>query len=191
MSDKLARPTPFDLDLMTDRLTFQQLDIDYYTDKPMKGMPGAKTGTVATMRIFGVTRQQNSICCHVHNFAPYLYVTVPPQFTVSYLSCSYYFLEELVNSYCVIFLQEGMIKPFQEAVNKALVANSKAKQEIAKMVLEVDLPNKESMYGFHENKKSQFLALPRFIGAGKRLLESGESSHPFNSFSYQAKMNQT
>ena len=68
MSDKLARPTPSDLELMTDRLTFQQLDIDYYTDKPMKGMPGAKTGTVATMRIFGVTRQQNSICFHVHNF---------------------------------------------------------------------------------------------------------------------------
>ena len=79
-----------------------------------------------------------------------------------------------------------MIKPFQEALNKALVADSKAKQEIAQMVLEVDLQIKESMYGFHENKKSQFLALPRFIGTGKRLLESGESSHPFNSFSYQA-----
>jgi len=72
------------LDQKKDRLTFQQLDIDYYTDKPMKGMPGAQTGTVPTMRIFGVTRQQNSICCHVHGFAPYFYVTIPPQFTVKY-----------------------------------------------------------------------------------------------------------
>ena len=96
----------------------------------MKGMPGAQTGIVATMRIFGVNRQQNSICCHVHDLASYLYVTVPPQFTVSYLTC-FYFLDKLINSYCVIFLQEGMIKPFQEALNKALVANSKAKQEIA------------------------------------------------------------
>ena len=83
-----------------------------------------------------------------------------------------------------------MIKPFQEALNKALVADSKAKQEIAQMVLEVDLQIKESMYGFHENKKSPFLkitlALPRFIAAAKRLLERGEISHPFNSFSYQA-----
>ena len=83
-----------------------------------------------------------------------------------------------------------MIKPFQEALNQELVANSKAKQEIAQMVLGVDLPNKENIYGFHENKKSQFLkitlALPRFIAAAKRLLERGEISHPFNSFSYQA-----
>lgn len=65
-----------------DRLTFQQLDIDYYQDNPMKGMPGAQSGTVAIMRIFGVTREQNSICCHVHGFAPYLYVTVPESFKV-------------------------------------------------------------------------------------------------------------
>ena len=80
--EKWARPAPPILDQARDTLTFQQVDIDYYTDKPMKGMPGAQSGTVATMRIFGVTRQQNSICCHVHGFAPYLYVTVPPQFEV-------------------------------------------------------------------------------------------------------------
>ena len=92
-SDKWARPPPPELDPKKDRLTFQQLDIDYYTDKPMKGMPGAQTGTVATMRIFGVTRQQNSICCHVHGFAPYLYVTVPTQFTVTYLNFFLLFLQ--------------------------------------------------------------------------------------------------
>ena len=52
------------------------------------------------------------------------------------------------------------------------------------MILEVDLPNKDNIYGFHENKKSQFLkitlALPRFIGAGNRLRKGGESSHHFN-----------
>lgn len=48
-------------------------------------MPGAQSGTAAIMRIFGVTRNQNSVCCHVHGFAPYFYVTVPPSFQVSYL----------------------------------------------------------------------------------------------------------
>ncbi len=81
-SERWARPPPPTFSEETDCLTFQQVDIDYYTDKPMKGMPGAQTGTVATMRIFGVTRQQNSVCCHVHGFAPYLYVTVPPHFKV-------------------------------------------------------------------------------------------------------------
>ena len=94
-SDKWARPPPPELDPKKDRLTFQQLDIDYYTDKPMKGMPGAQTGTVATMRIFGVTWHLNTICCHVHDFTSYLYVTVPPQFTVSYITCFYFSTNKL------------------------------------------------------------------------------------------------
>jgi hypothetical protein len=79
---KWARPSVPELSEKKDGLIFQQLDIDYYTDKAMKGMPGAQSGTVATMRIFGVTRQQNSVCCHVHGFAPYFYVSVPTNFRV-------------------------------------------------------------------------------------------------------------
>ena len=50
-----------------------------------------------------------------------------------------------------------MIKPFQEALNKSMIADNKSKQEIPQMVLEVSLKTMESMYGFHENKKSPFL----------------------------------
>lgn len=81
-SDRWIRPAVPPLSEKSDYLTFQQVDIDNYTDKPMKGMPGAQSGTVAVMRIFGVTRQQNSVCCHVHGFAPYFYVTVPATFRV-------------------------------------------------------------------------------------------------------------
>lgn len=81
-SERWARPPPPTMSEEKDCLTFQQVDIDFYTDRPMKGMPGAQTGTVAIMRIFGVTRHQNSVCCHVHGFAPYFYVTVPPHFQV-------------------------------------------------------------------------------------------------------------
>ncbi|XP_057374077.1 DNA polymerase delta catalytic subunit-like [Daphnia carinata] len=163
---KWARPAPPTLSEEKDCLIFQQVDIDYYTDKPMKGMPGAQTGTVATMRIFGVTRQQNSVCCHVHGFAPYLYVTVPPHF------------------------KPEQCKQFHEALNKALIADSRSKQEIHEFVLEVELVERESMYEYHENKKSPFLkitlALPPFIAATKRLLERGEIAPPFNSMSYVA-----
>ena len=81
-SERWARPKVPALDPKADRLTFQQVDIDYYMGKPMKGMPGAQSGTVPMMRIFGVTRDQNSLCCHVHGFAPYFYVTAPPPFQV-------------------------------------------------------------------------------------------------------------
>ena len=81
-SVKWARPAAPEMNSAKDVLTFQQVDIDCYTGQPLKGMPGPQSGTVAILRIFGVTQQQNSVCCHVHGFAPYLYVTVPPTFQV-------------------------------------------------------------------------------------------------------------
>ena len=50
------------------------------TGSPLPGMPGAQTGVVPIMRMFGVTAGGNSVCCHVHGFAPYLFVPVPEFF---------------------------------------------------------------------------------------------------------------
>ena len=33
------------------------------------------------MRMFGITRDGNSVCCHVHGFSPYFYVNLPTTFT--------------------------------------------------------------------------------------------------------------
>ena len=38
-----------------------------------------------------------------------------------------------------------------------MVADSKSKNEIHQIVLEVEYMMRESMYGFHENKKAPFL----------------------------------
>ena len=38
-----------------------------------------------------------------------------------------------------------------------MVADSKSKNEIHQIVLEVELLMRENMYGFHENKKAPFL----------------------------------
>ena len=62
----------------------------------------------------------------------------------------------------VTFLQQKDCKSFQEALNKALVADTKAKHDAGPLVLEVELVNKESMYHFHENKKSPFLKVLNF-----------------------------
>lgn len=46
-------------------------------------MPGAQTGPVPVMRMFGVTSQGNSVCCHIHGFSPYLFVSLPSTFKES------------------------------------------------------------------------------------------------------------
>lgn len=41
-------------------------------------------GPVPIMRMFGITMEGNSICCHVHGFSPYLFVTAPKTFDDSH-----------------------------------------------------------------------------------------------------------
>ena len=43
----------------------------------VEGMPGQSNGTVPIIRMFGVTDSGNSVCCHVHGFAPYFYTPAP------------------------------------------------------------------------------------------------------------------
>ena len=46
----------------------------------MSGMPGAQTGSVPIVRMYGVTEQGNSVMVHIHGYAPYLYVQAPLNF---------------------------------------------------------------------------------------------------------------
>lgn len=41
------------------------------------GMPGQSQGKAPIVRMFGVTDNGNSVCCHIHGFAPYFYVPAP------------------------------------------------------------------------------------------------------------------
>lgn len=43
-------------------------------------MPGPQDNNVPIMRLFGITEEGNSICCHVHGFSPYFYVDAPKGF---------------------------------------------------------------------------------------------------------------
>ena len=53
---KWRRPAPPPLNREKDKLIFQQIDIDHYIGKPYPGMPGARTGVVPIMRMFGITK---------------------------------------------------------------------------------------------------------------------------------------
>jgi len=41
-------------------------------------VPGAKSGPVPIIRMFGVTDAGNSVCAHVHGFTPYFWCNPPP-----------------------------------------------------------------------------------------------------------------
>ena len=79
------RPTPPPLDVSKDDLIFQQIDIDHYIGKPFPNMKGARSGPVPIVRMFGVTKLGNSVCCHVHGFHPYFYVPAPEKFSKEHI----------------------------------------------------------------------------------------------------------
>ncbi|KAK7075072.1 DNA polymerase delta catalytic subunit [Halocaridina rubra] len=150
-----GRPPLPSLDPQNDSLVFQQLEIDHYIGTPVSGMPGQQAGRVPVMRMFGVNDKGNTVCCHVHGFSPYFFVTCPLTF------------------------KESQLPEFKNILNKTILDDMKSnKENITDAVLAVDLRQKESIYGFHGNKKVNFLqitlALPRLIAAAKRLLGEGK-----------------
>uniref|UniRef100_A0A1B6CWL1 DNA polymerase n=1 Tax=Clastoptera arizonana TaxID=38151 RepID=A0A1B6CWL1_9HEMI len=165
-SSKWSRPFPPTLNPSKDKLTFQQLDIDNYIGDPLAGMPGSQIGPVPIMRMFGVTMDGNSVCCHVHGFSPYFYVSAPDRF------------------------RESHCKPFKDALNNAVIADLRGnKDKIQEAVLMVEMVQKINLYGYTGNEKSLFLkitvALPRLIAAAKRLLEKENVYPTFSEHCYK------
>ncbi|KAF3846592.1 hypothetical protein F7725_003670 [Dissostichus mawsoni] len=77
LNPRWRRPIAASLDPSSESLVFQQIDLDYYLGATVAGMPGQSQGKVPIIRMFGVTDSGNSVCCHVHGFAPYFYVPAP------------------------------------------------------------------------------------------------------------------
>ncbi|XP_021772557.1 DNA polymerase delta catalytic subunit-like [Chenopodium quinoa] len=58
-------------------VVFQQLEIDYVIGECHKEFLPNRSGSAAIIRIFGVTREGHSVCCNVHGFEPYFYISCP------------------------------------------------------------------------------------------------------------------
>ncbi|XP_021734583.1 DNA polymerase delta catalytic subunit-like [Chenopodium quinoa] len=58
-------------------IVFQQLEIDYVIGECHKEFLSNRSGSAAIIRIFGVTREGHSVCCNVHGFEPYFYISCP------------------------------------------------------------------------------------------------------------------
>lgn len=167
LNPRWRRPPAPLLDPSSDTLVFQQIDLDYYLGETVAGMPGQSQGKVPIIRMFGVTDNGNSVCCHVHGFAPYFYVPAPNGFTSAHLV------------------------EFKKELNSAVLKDMRSnKDNISVTVLAVDVTRKESMYGYHGKRIIDFLritmAMPRLIAPAKRLLEQGFKFAHFPTSNYQS-----
>lgn len=92
--------------------------------------------------MYGVTGDGRSICCHIHGFSPYFYVSLPQKFDSS------------------------LCGPFKAALNQAIIKDMRSnKLEIAEPVLMVELVQKLNIYGYAGDQKITYakitLALPK------------------------------
>jgi DNA polymerase delta subunit 1 len=150
-NDQFFRPPVGSLNPNDDTLIFQELELDHYLSRPYPGMPGAQMGMVPVIRMFGVTKVGNSVCCHIHGFSPYFYVNLPDNF------------------------EEAEMYLFKEKLNDAVVADMRSnKDNITEAVLMMELLKGKSLVEYQGEEDGKFakitLALPKFVAAAKRLL---------------------
>lgn len=140
----------------TDRLLFQQLDIDYVVDKPHEWLKDRRSkGDAAVVRMFGVTGDGHSVCAHVHGFEPYFYASVPENFT------------------------EADCEAFKRRLNEEVAATKKNAQGSGVFVVSVTLDRKQSLMHYSEAKDRLFakitMGLPNMVSAARGILERGFS----------------
>lgn len=150
--EKWSRPTLGHIDHKVDNVVFQQIDIDHYLGEPFPGMPGPKLAPVSIMRMYGVTMEGNSVCCHVHGFCPYFYIICPRSF-------------EKVNC-----------DDFRIALDKAVLKDMRSnKENLQETVLEVEIVERLSIMNYLGDEKQRFIkitmALPKLLAPAKRILE--------------------
>ncbi|KAM8927098.1 DNA polymerase delta catalytic subunit [Pelodytes ibericus] len=167
INPKWLRPPLPQIDPKQQPLCFQQVELDHYVGSHVSGMLGAVDGPVPIIRMFGITGEGNSVCCHIHGFAPYFYVP-----------CQTGFKEEHLND-------------FKKELNNVVIKDMRSnKDSLSHAVLAVDICMKENMYGYHGKRIIPFLkitmALPRLIAPAKRLLEQGVRFGSFPMHCYQA-----
>lgn len=81
---KWSRPDIPSINSSIDKLVFQQIDLDTYTD--IDGIPNIldksrphSRGHHTVIRLFGVTDEGYSVMAHLHGYIPYFYASVPSE----------------------------------------------------------------------------------------------------------------
>ncbi|KAM2815549.1 hypothetical protein COP1_039900 [Malus domestica] len=133
-------------------IAFQQLEIDYVIREIHRELLPNWSGSAAIIRIFRVTKEGHSVCCHVHGFEPYFYINCFPGMGPDDISRFHQILEVLMGE-----------------VNR----NSK----VPKFIRRIEMVQKRSIMYYQQQDSEPFLkivvALPTMVASCRGILEKG------------------
>ncbi|KAL6284732.1 hypothetical protein ACE6H2_015661 [Prunus campanulata] len=133
-------------------IAFQQLEIDYVIGESHRELLPNWSGSAAIIRIFGVTKEGHSVCCHVHGFEPYFYISCPPGMGPDDISRFHQILEGRMGE-----------------MNR----NSK----VPKFIRHIEMVQKRSIMYYQQQDSHPFLkivvALPTMVASCRGILDRG------------------
>ncbi|XP_034213465.1 DNA polymerase delta catalytic subunit isoform X2 [Prunus dulcis] len=133
-------------------IAFQQLEIDYVVGDSNRELLPNWSGSAAIIRIFGVTKEGHSVCCHVHGFEPYFYISCPPGMGPDDISRFHQILEGRMGE-----------------MNR----NSK----VPKFIRHIEMVQKRSIMYYQQQDSHPFLkivvALPTMVASCRGILDRG------------------
>ncbi|XXG87122.1 hypothetical protein AAC387_Pa11g1887 [Persea americana] len=137
---------------LSQNIIFQQLEIDYVIGDSHRELLPNSSGPAAILRIFGVTTEGHSVCCHVHGFEPYFYISCPQGMGPDDISRFHQTLE-----------------------GKMREANRNSK--VPKFVVRIQMMQRRSIMHYQKQKSQTFLkivvALPTMVASCRGILERG------------------
>ncbi|XP_020676528.1 DNA polymerase delta catalytic subunit [Dendrobium catenatum] len=133
-------------------ILFQQLEIDYVIGDSNKELLPMSSGPAAILRIFGVTKEGHSVCCYVHGFEPYFYVSCPAGMSPDDISGFHQTLE-------------------------VRMRESNRSSNVPRFVKRVEMVQKKSIMYYQQHEAQPFLkivvALPTMVASCRGILERG------------------
>ncbi|XP_020112061.1 DNA polymerase delta catalytic subunit [Ananas comosus] len=148
---KWKRP-PLPESYLSQSIVFQQLEIDYVIGESHRELLHNSSGPAAILRIFGVTREGHSVCCNVHGFEPYFYISCPAGMGPDDIASFHKNLE-------------------------AKMRESNRSSNVPRFVKRVELVQKKSIMYYQPQQSQPFLkivvALPTMVASCRGILERG------------------
>ncbi|KAG0494350.1 hypothetical protein HPP92_005344 [Vanilla planifolia] len=136
----------------SENILFQQLEIDYVIGDSHKELLPSSSGPAAILRIFGVTKEGHSVCCHVHGFEPYFYISCPAGMGPDDISVFHKALEDRMRE-------------------------SNRSSNVLRFVKRVEMVQKKSIMYYQQHMSQPFLkivvALPTMVASCRGILERG------------------
>ncbi|VDN05380.1 unnamed protein product [Thelazia callipaeda] len=140
-------PVAIDVRMNEQDIDFQVVDVDHYINN--------KDDVV--IRLFGVTANQNSICLQIYGFLPYFYVLLETPFDLKHVETGKKYLNDVIKS---------QISP-----------NLGISKSLEKLVMDLEIVQGASIYGYCENLKQKFLKVyvrsPKILTLCRRIFANG------------------